>query len=280
MHNVLRMSLSIISGNRGIDKIVYFARGIFWVVSKRVGLSFIAQLFNGARIKVSPNRSYSPMFYFKYPEGNDMRFLRVNASLGDVFVDVGANVGIFSALMADKFKKVVTFEPSEESFHAIEMMASLNGSMATFELHKIAISDRPGSVYFLNEHALSSTNRIISEEHAGDDRVSVVHADTLDSVLAGRFDRIIMKIDIEGGEEKAFIGARNLFHTRSIKLVMFERLGRTNLTAIEKFLSSHHYRIFRIRDDGALSTDHEDISAPLINLFACPNEIFSQLTRL
>ncbi|MCG3769866.1 MAG: hypothetical protein JW384_00997 [Nitrosomonadaceae bacterium] len=89
-----------------------------------------------------------------------------------------------------------------------------------------------------------------------------------------------MKIDIEGGEEKAFAGALILFHTRSIKLVMFERLGRSNLTAIEKFLSSHHYRIFRIRDDGTLSTNHEDVSVPLINLFACPNEIFSQLTSL
>lgn len=204
---------------------ILLARGIFWVVSKRIGLNFVAQLFNGARIKVSPNSSYSPMFYFKYPEGNDMRFLRVNASLGDVFVDVGANVGIFSALMADKFRKVVMLEPSEESFRSIEMMASLNSSMATFELHKIAVSDRPGPVYFLNEHALSSTNRIVNEGHAGDNCVSVVHADTLDSVLSGRFDRIIMKIDIEGGEEKAFTGALALFHTRSIKLVMFERLA-------------------------------------------------------
>lgn len=278
MHDLIRIPKNIVENNSGIDKITYLARGLFWAVSKRTGLSFVAQLWNGARIKVFPNNSYSPMFYFKYPEGKDMEFLRINASLGDVFVDVGANVGIFSALMADRFRKIVMFEPSEESFHSIEMMAGLNGSMANFELHKIAVSDQPGPVHFLNEHAMSSTNRVVNEVRAGGG-VSVVQADTLDNVLAGRFDRIVMKVDIEGGEEKAFIGANGLLRNRSVKLVMFERLGRTNLKAIEKLLSSHNYRIFRILDDGTLSTSQEDIAVPLINLFACPDEIFGQLTR-
>lgn len=88
-----------------------------------------------------------------------------------------------------------------------------------------------------------------------------------------------MKIDIEGSEEKAFAGASNLLLNKKIKLVMFERLGRTNLEFIEKCLSSHGYQIFRVLDDGTLSTNQIDISVPLVNLFACPVEIVSGLNR-
>lgn len=102
-----------------------------------------------------------------------MEFLRANSGLGSVFVDVGANVGIFSALMADKFGTIITFEPNEESFHSIEIMARLNGGMATFKLHKIAISDQPGSLHFLNE-AMSSTNRVVSEARANEANISIV----------------------------------------------------------------------------------------------------------
>lgn len=280
MHDLIRIPKDIISNNVGIDKITFLARGVFWAISKRFGFGFVAKLWNGARIRVFPNNSYSPIFYYKYPEGHDMQFLRANAALGDTFVDVGANVGIFSALMADKFSTIVMIEPSDGSFDSIKIMATLNGEMAKFELHKIAVSDQPGQLYFLNEQAMSSTNRVVSEARANEANVCVVQADTLDNVLAERFDRIVMKIDIEGGEEKAFVGANRLFENREIKLVMFERLGRTNLLAIEKFMSLYNYRIFRLIDEGTLSTSHADISVPLINLFACPNEIFDQLTLL
>lgn len=280
MHDLIRIPMSIIGNNVGGDKIAYLMRGVVWAMSKRLGFSFVVRLWNGARIKVFPNNSFSPMFYFKYPEGKDMEFLRANSGLGSVFVDVGANVGIFSALMADKFNTIIMFEPSEESFRSIEIMARLNGGMAMFELHKIAISDQPGSLHFLDEQAMSSTNRVVGEAHANEDNISIVRADTLDNVLADRFDRMVMKIDIEGGEEKAFVGASKLLRNKKIKLVMFERLGRTNLEFIEKYLSSYGYQIFRVLEDGTISTDQRDISVPLVNLFACPVESVSQLNRL
>jgi len=278
MHDLLSIPVSIVNGNSGAaDKLAYLARGVFWAVSRRIGLSFIVRLWNGARIKVFPNSSFSPMFYFKYPEGADMQFFRANSSLANTFVDVGANVGIFSALMADKFSNVIMFEPSSDSFHSLEIMSGLNGQMAKFELHNIAVSDLPGSVKFIDEGAMSSGNRITNDENFTGAGVVVVRADTLDNVLAGRFDKIVMKVDIEGGEERAFNGAYNLFANNCIRLVMFERLGRTNLQGIEKFLSTHKYKVFRVLDNGVLSVDHDEISVPLINLFACPENIFSQL---
>lgn len=159
-------------------------------------------------------------------------------------------------------------------------MAALNFDFANFELHRVAVSDHIGKLYFLNEEALSTTNRVVSAVRANEEKVTIVQADTLDNMLNDRFDRIVMKMDIEGGEEKAFIGADRLFRNKKIKLVMFERLGRTNLSAIQEFMTSHKYQIFRVLSSGILSTSSEEISIPLINLFACPAEAFADLKRI
>ena len=58
---------------------------------------------------------------------------------------------------------------------------------------------------------------------------------------------------------------------------MFERLGRTNLANIKTFFSSYDYKLFCINNDGKISTDDRNIDKPLINLFACPSEVFPSL---
>ena len=72
-------------------------------------------------------------------------------------------------------------------------------------------------------------------------------------------------------------GTKTLFQLLILKLVMFERLGRTNSNGIKTFLNSYNYKLFRINHDGQISINEEDINLPLINLFACPNELFYDL---
>ncbi len=280
MLNLIEIPLAIFRNNRGTDKLVFLWKGMTWFLAKRAGISFVARLWNGARIEVSPSSAYSGVFYFKYPEGKDMEFLRANSGQSDVFVDVGANVGIFSALMADKTPRVVMFEPDPGCFKSIEAMAALNRTMAEFELHNLAVSDRKGQLHFLSDGALSTTGRLVDQEQGSGANVSMVRVDTLDNVLGDRFDRVVMKMDIEGGEEKAFLGATRLFNERRVKLVMFERLGRTNLEAIEALLSSCRYEIFRVLDDGSLATSRDLVGVPLINLFACPAGSMRSMVRV
>ena len=280
MHDLIRIPMSIVHGNSGLDRVTYLLRGAAWAVAKRAGIGFVVRTWNGARIKVSPNSAYSGLFYFKHPEGRDMEFLRANAALGNVLVDVGANVGLFSALVADKFATVILFEPSNDCFTAVQSMAKLNQGMTEFELHNLAITDHKGSMRFLRDGDLSSTGRLVEDGSQDQVGVTSVLADTLDNVLGDRFDRIVMKMDIEGGEERAFLGASRLFRDKRVKLVMFERLGRTNLDAIRGFMAQHGYKLFRVLGDGALTTTEELVAVPLVNLFACPEAEFKGLVRI
>ena len=83
-----------------------------------------------------------------------------------------------------------------------------------------------------------------------------------------------MKIDVEGFEDRVFFGGNELFTKQYVKLVMFERLGRTNLQNIQRFLEERDYVVFRVNPDLSITADKSAVFEPLINLFAAPSNIY------
>ena len=257
----------IFTSNVGGDRIRYLARGVVWQCRKRLGHTFVTTLPNGARVLVQPNSSYSSIFYSKWPEGKDVQFFRKNSHLGDVFVDVGANVGLFSALLFDSFRHFILFEPSPSSYQAIEATLRLNPEVSAKAVN-IGVADVVGELAFLDLGACSSTSRFVGDGAYDDQgRVVKVACDTLDNQLASVIGQLILKIDVEGFEEKVFLGASRLLREKRVRLAMFERLGRTNLGRVRLFLESFGYRLFFVNEDGSMSFDDEAISRPMVNLF-------------
>jgi FkbM family methyltransferase len=262
--------------NRGLDKLTYLVSACAWQVQKRLGRAFVTTLASGARVRVQPNSAFSAVFYSRWLEEKDIAFIRRHAGLADTFVDVGANVGLFSALLFDRFSKFYLVEPSPSSFAALQATCALNPSVECLPLNAAA-SDAAGELAFLDDGPCSSTSRVAGAAAATGGCVIRVEANTLDAILAGEQAPIVLKIDVEGWEERVFGGARRLFADGQVKLVMFERLGRTNLDRILSFFGECDYVVFFVRPDGAIEQTEEAIRRPLINLFACPRALFAQV---
>lgn len=203
-----------------------------------------------------------------------MQFLQRHASLADTFVDVGANVGLFSAALFGAFRHFVLFEPAPSSFAALQATLKLNPVDA--KAVNMGLGDVAGTLHFLDEGDCSTTSRFVSNPGPGQQTIEVP-CDTLDNQLSceGTF---VVKIDVEGFEEKVFLGARQLLERQRIRLVMFERLGRTNIDRIKAYLQGLDYEIFYVREDGSISRSEADIRRPLVNLFAAPSKVFEELT--
>jgi FkbM family methyltransferase len=259
--------------NRPVEWPKYLLSAFVWQVRKFLKHIFVYQLPNRAKVKIYPSTAYSGIFYQRHPEGTDLVFIRKHASLSDTFIDVGANVGLFSASLFDKFTNFVCFEPAPSSFRALSETSKLNSDI-NFELHNIGVGDSDGRLHFENEFDFSTTSRFVKV--VGKNTIDI-DVDTLDHVLGNRFPSMVMKVDVEGFEEKVFAGADLLFGKKLVKLVMFERLGRTNLSNIRLFLESRDYVVFRVKNDLSVTTEESEISVPCINLFACPKNIFSDL---
>lgn len=271
MKSILPIVKTVFTDNRPGDWPRYTIKALVWQIRKRLGHTFDVSMENGAKVHVHPSTAYSGIFYARNPEGDDMLFLRKHANLADTFVDVGANVGLFSASLFDCFKTVICFEPAPSSFRALSESCALNPQVDC-ELHNIGVGAEPGELYFEDQFDYSTTSRFVPEAGENTIRVGI---DTLDNVLGVDGESLVMKIDVEGFEEQVFAGADRLFAAQRVKLLMFERLGRTNLDHVRGFLEQRGFP----GNQRALhtTTDAEAVSEPCINLLACPAGLYSEL---
>src|SRR5213083_1969333 len=76
---------------------------LHWQIYKRViKRPKIITLANGARFRAYPDCVISSaLHYADWPEYEELHFCRRHLRRGDVVIDVGANVGHFSLLLAD-----------------------------------------------------------------------------------------------------------------------------------------------------------------------------------
>jgi FkbM family methyltransferase len=141
------------------------------------------------------------------------------ARIGDVAVDVGANIGLYAIALAKRVGtggKVHAFEPDPANFKSLDRHCSLNGVTRQVVLYQAAVAQEDGRVPF--ERGRGSESRISSGATA-------FHIDCvcLDSVFAdGRVD--ILKIDVEGFEEAVLRGASQLLSepTRGPRFIYLE----------------------------------------------------------
>jgi FkbM family methyltransferase len=120
------------------------------------------------------------------------------------FVDVGANWGSYSLLLAPQFTHVDAFEPVERCANALARYSETFGG--SIRVHQCALSDREGTVPFFipwrDDVDASSSSRVVS---AGDPAAISVQAKTLDSFEFTDVD--LIKIDVEGHEREVLRGA-------------------------------------------------------------------------
>jgi FkbM family methyltransferase len=141
-------------------------------------------------------------------------------SSADTFVDAGANVGLFSHIVA-RFRKlnpalrVYAFEANPDTFERLVFDCKELG----IEAHRCALSDREGSLEFV-KGAVSHVFRTVqnqSKYSITSERV-ILPCRRLDSFgLAG--DSIVLKVDVEGHEMAVLRGAENFFREGRISAV-------------------------------------------------------------
>jgi FkbM family methyltransferase len=150
-------------------------------------------------------------------EGQWTRFVRSALEPGDVVVDIGANIGYYTVLMARRVGPaglVVAFEPEEHNFGILEKNIALN-ELTHVRAVRAAVSDKEGSATLFVDrrlfgvHSLSRENMVFWGRTSG----CTVPTLTLDSYLER--ERLqarvrFVKIDAQGAEGLILTGATGL----------------------------------------------------------------------
>jgi FkbM family methyltransferase len=131
------------------------------------------------------------------------------APAGAAFFDVGAHIGLYSALvdliLSSRGVRVFAFEPTPTTAAISRAMKRENG--LSFELVELALSEKPGTATLYVSAKAETSNSLNPEhrEHAGEFTVEV---NTLDLFTAGRsVDPAVIKIDVETNEPNVLAGA-------------------------------------------------------------------------
>ncbi|HWB59833.1 MAG TPA: FkbM family methyltransferase [Chthoniobacteraceae bacterium] len=159
---------------------------------------------------------------------------------GDTFVDIGANVGIYSLTLARMRAllpktKFYAFEANPDTFSRLAAHAREMGVVA----HNIALSDHEGTLQFVAgavSHVFTTVDNATSYSLAGE--TSAVPCKRLDQFdIAG--DSLILKIDVEGQEKAVLDGASQFFVKKRVKAVYLD--GCKEQAAVEDFLRGHGF---------------------------------------
>lgn len=124
---------------------------------------------------------------------------------GNLFVDVGANIGGYSVRLSRKFKDVLAIEPNPIAADRLHTNLKLNG-ITNVSIFEGAISDREGEASLSVPSSNKTTRSSIVEKYRSDTRYNV-RTETLDSILEGYSKIDLIKVDTEGAEVSVLKGA-------------------------------------------------------------------------
>lgn len=144
---------------------------------------------------------YAPQLFESY----ERAFLSSHAKDDCVFVDIGANVGLYSILVGDQYQhfantRIHAIEPHPGLYKRLCYNAQLNPTIC-IKTHDVAIMDKDGA-FQLDTHEENLGQNTISSKGTtsvqGYSLINFIRKENIEKINA-------MKIDVEGNEEKVLL---------------------------------------------------------------------------
>lgn len=230
------------------------SRFSYWQIRKRFlgSRPKTIKAFSGSLLKCYPdNASSNSVVYFGWPDWNEMHLLDQILRPGDNFLDIGANVGIYSVLAAARILpkgRVVAFEPDPLLASRLRENFRLNGLSIT-DVHQVAVGDRSGTLGF------HSGSDALGHVATNDPSACAVKVIRIDQVVPRELEPVAGKIDVEGFEYPALTGTANLLAAGLPRLLIVEtndackRYGDSR-RELHDMLNDFGYTLFQAHDKG------------------------------
>ena len=208
--------LQIFSKNiqiKGFQKFILLIKNILF------NPNTVYNAYNNVNLKIFPNVGFHCLNILNHGGFDTIKIFEKYLSLGDTFIDIGANLGYMS-INASKIVgpkgKIISFEPDNTIYSLLEHNITLN-NVENIKLNKIGLSNYKGEASF-NIATESGLSRL---ENKNNNLVGLIlqskttiKVNTLDSYLVdNNFTNIkiqMIKIDVEGHELNILQGASNV----------------------------------------------------------------------
>lgn len=151
-------------------------------------------------------------------EYEDMTFLLHFLRPDDLFLDIGANHGVYTLLAAGVAQsKVYAFEPVPNTATHFSNNINLNQLDSLVTLFPFALGESKATMYIRTD--LDTMNHISNSSES--DNVMQIEVEELDEVLQGECPSLL-KIDVEGFEYSVLRGASTMLENSKLKALIIE----------------------------------------------------------
>src|SRR6266511_2054304 len=162
----------------------------------------------------------------------DMMFLLHFLKSGDLFLDIGANVGTYTVLASGVCKaNSWAFEPDPNTVRALKRNIEINDLEDLVTVHEFALGATQREVAFTV--GLDTVNRVAT---AGEPNCRLIQQKQLDSFV-GKSEPIFAKLDVEGYEGEVLRGGQALLAKDSLQAIEVE----TATPGIQEMLSEYQF---------------------------------------
>jgi FkbM family methyltransferase len=239
------------------------ARFLTWLVRKNIGAWRYPVLpYDGgrSRVRIDLRSRFGFMTYTYGLEDPDLTLVGSLLAPGDIFIDGGAHVGMFTLVAAARVGptgKVIAFEPAPAA--RSELVQNLELSRFPWvEVRGQALAECAGARSFVafSNDAWGSSSFAPPPEFAGGS-VETIETTTLDAAIASQ-DRTrirLVKLDLEGAEYAALQGAPLLLRDVQPDFLVElepEHLARqgTSVAEVVDLFEKHQYQFFTVSENG------------------------------
>lgn len=180
------------------------------------------------------SKDYDDILFYYYQEGPyEIDF--VNIVSGNVVIDAGANIGVFSLLAAQKGAKVYAFEPQQFFFDLLCKNIKLNNLSEFVTCSQYALNKKSGKACLSvdNSNLLASSLNI----KRGNSFITV-ECITLDEwVNMNNLSRVdFIKADIEGAERLLLLGAKQTIRKFKPRLAISAYHFSDDMVVLERLI--------------------------------------------
>jgi FkbM family methyltransferase len=243
--------------------------------------SFSYRLKEGARMRLSFDSELCRELYVRGFEEKERAFHKAFLRPGDVYVDIGANIGLFSLIAARRVGpggRVYAIEPVSATFRQLQDNVRMNrfGNVIACQT---ALSEKPGQAeIYLSSDGLDGFNSI-AKPHTENYSTEQIAVTTLDDFarqqgISGRIAMI--KLDVEGWESHVLAGGKAELAAPGAPVIQieFSTEGRlaSGVSSAELYgmLVKLGYQVFDYDPFARclLPTNPEDADREYVNLFA------------
>lgn len=243
----------------------------------------IYKLTKQTKLKLYPDSYLSYLILRGDFERNELAFFEQNLKKGNIFIDIGANVGLFSLLASEKGCQVYSFEPTPKTFDRLNENVDLN-NYTNIQTFNIALSNTKGETSMnVAENGMDAWNNLSTEANEDGFIKVKIKTDTLDNFIQSHFpefnQEIIIKMDVEGWEKFVITGGKkSLKNGKFLLMIEFndENFLKNDYSGQEiiSMMSELDYSFFEWKNDRLVPHVNRD-KYEYTNLIAIKNKFNS-----